>query len=84
MFASLITNLAAWGLSLVNPFLLLPVAFQIWMLVHAIRQREWLWAVFIFFGFTFASLLYFFLVYRAAPSATSGFELPACFRVESF
>jgi hypothetical protein len=76
MFASLITNLAAWGLSLVNPFLLLPVAFQIWMLVHAIRQREWLWAVFIFFGFTFASLLYFFLVYRAAPSATSGFELP--------
>jgi hypothetical protein len=76
MFASLITNLAAWGLLLVNPFLLLPIAFQIWMLVHAIRQREWLWAVFIFFGFTFASLLYFFLVYRAAPSATSGFELP--------
>ena len=35
-----------------------------------------IWAVFIFFGFTFASLLYFFLVYRAAPSATSGFELP--------
>jgi len=76
MFASPITNLAAWGLLLVNPFLLLPIAFQIWMLVHAIRQREWIWAVFIFFGFTFASLLYFFLVYRAAPSATSGFELP--------
>jgi hypothetical protein len=76
MFASLISNLAAWGLLLVNPFLLLPIAFQIWMLVHAIRQREWLWAVFIIFGFTFASLLYFFLVYRAAPSATSGFELP--------
>lgn len=76
MFASLITSLAAWGLLLVNPFLLLPIVFQIWMLVHAIRQREWIWAVFIFFGFTFASLLYFFLVYRAAPSATSGFELP--------
>jgi hypothetical protein len=76
MFASLISNLAAWGLLLVNPFLLLPIVFQIWMLVHAIRQREWIWAVFIFFGFTFASLLYFFLVYRAAPSATSGFELP--------
>jgi hypothetical protein len=76
MFASLIANLAAWGLLLLNPFLLLPIAFQIWMLVHAIRQREWLWVVFIFFGFTFASLLYFFLIYRAAPSSTSGFELP--------
>jgi hypothetical protein len=76
MLASLITNLAAWGLLVLNPFLLLPIAFQIWMLVHAIRQREWIWVVFIFFGFTFASLLYFFLVYRAAPSATSGFELP--------
>jgi hypothetical protein len=76
MFASLITNLAAWGLLLANPFLLLPIVFQVWMLVHAVRQREWLWVVFIFFGFTFASLLYFFLVYRAAPSATSGFELP--------
>jgi hypothetical protein len=76
MFASMITNLEEWGLLFANPFLLLPIAFQIWMLVHAIRQHEWIWVVFIFFGFTFASLLYFFLVYRAAPSATSGFELP--------
>jgi len=76
MLASLITDISEWGLLLLNPFLLLPIAFQIWMLVHAVRQREWIWVVFIFFGFTFASLLYFFLVYRAAPSATSGFELP--------
>lgn len=76
MFASLITDVLNIGYLVHNPWLLLVFAFQIWMFVHALRQREWVWAFFIFIGFGLAALLYFFLVYRAAPSATSGFELP--------
>jgi tetratricopeptide (TPR) repeat protein len=54
--------------------------FWLWMLVDAIRRREWIWVLFmvIFQGFT--SLFYFFFVYRAAPSATQGFELPGASR----
>ena len=57
-----------WGLLL--------LAFQIWMLVDAIRKREWVWAVFIFIFPLINALLYYFLVYRAARPATRGFELP--------
>jgi tetratricopeptide (TPR) repeat protein len=46
------------------------------MLIDAIRQREWIWAVFIFLGWGLSAVLYYFFVYRAAPSATRGFELP--------
>lgn len=50
-------------------------AFALWMLVDAIRRREWLWALFI--GFTgFAAIWYFFYVYRGSPEAMRGFELP--------
>jgi hypothetical protein len=59
-----------------QPWLLIPVAFQIWMLVDAIRREEWLWVVFIFIFPVLNAILYFFLVYRARPSATRGFELP--------
>lgn len=59
-----------------NPWLLLALAFQIWMLVDAARRREWVWAVFIFLGFGLAAVLYFFLVYRESMSTTRGFELP--------
>jgi tetratricopeptide (TPR) repeat protein len=50
--------------------------FQLWMLVDAVRRREWLWALIILLGWGFAPFLYYFMVYRAAPSATLGFELP--------
>ena len=76
MIASLFTSLEDWSFVLANPLWLVMTGFQIWMLVHALRNREWLWALFIFIGWGLAALLYFFLVYRAAPSATSGFELP--------
>ena len=76
MLASLLTYLTNPGYLLHNPLLLLLAAFQIWMLIDAIRRQEWLWAVFIFLGFGFAGFLYFFLVYRAAPSGSRGFELP--------
>ncbi len=59
-----------------SPLVLLFTLFQLWMFIDAMRRREWLWAVFIFLGFAFAALLYFFMVYRAAPSTTRGFELP--------
>src|SRR5256885_9581845 len=75
-FASLISDLANWQFLLTNPAFLLMTAFQVWMLVDAVRREEWIWAVFIFIGFGLSALLYFFLVYRAAPSATRGFELP--------
>src|SRR5215468_9673715 len=46
------------------------------MLVDAIRQREWVWALFLIIFPGFAAFWYFFLVYRSAPSSTRGFELP--------
>ncbi len=74
MSTSLFNRFEDW--SFINPLWLVMTVFQLWMLVHALRNREWIWAIFIFIGFGLAAVLYFFLVYRAAPSATSGFELP--------
>src|SRR4051812_15739502 len=51
------------------------MAFDIWMIVHAIRNRDWLWVVFLV-AFPLSGFWYFFQVYRSAPSATRGFELP--------
>lgn len=76
MFASLFTNIEYWQALLANPLSLVVFAFQIWMFIHALRNREWLWAVFIFIGWGITALLYFFLVYRATPSTMRGFELP--------
>jgi hypothetical protein len=76
MFASLFTNFADWNFLLTSPFWLAVSIFQIWMLIDAIRQREWFWALFIVLGWGLSSVLYYFIVYRAAPSATRGFELP--------
>lgn len=59
-----------------SPILLLMTAFQIWMLVDAIRQREWIWVLFIIIGSGLSALFYYLLVYRSAPTATRGFELP--------
>src|SRR5437773_4473764 len=77
--ASLISDLANWQFLLTNPAVLLVTAFNLWMFVDAVRREEWIWAVFIFIGFGVSALLYFFLVYRAAPSATRGFELPGAY-----
>jgi tetratricopeptide (TPR) repeat protein len=59
-----------------NPLVLLVFAFQIWMLIDAVRREEWFWALLIFLFPPFTPLWYYFMVYRAAPSATQGFELP--------
>ena len=69
----------AWLLDLAGywslPGILL-LAFQVWMFVDALRRGEYLWAVFIFVFSVLSAVLYYFLVYRGAPSATRGFELP--------
>ena len=76
MFGSLLTDITYWEYLISSPVWLIAVAFQIWMLVDAIRRQEWIWAVFIFFFSVISALLYFFMVYRAAAPATRGFELP--------
>ena len=76
MFASLITNVLNLDYVIHNPWLLVVTAFQIWMLAHAIRSGEWLWALFIVIGWGVSAVLYFFFVYRASPSSMRGFELP--------
>ena len=59
-----------------SPFEVALAAFQLWMLVDAIRREEWLWALLILIFPGLTALFYFLMVYRAAPSATQGFELP--------
>jgi tetratricopeptide (TPR) repeat protein len=76
MFASLIWDALNPEYLIYNPWLLLVFAFQLWMFVDAVRRQEWFWAIFIFIGFGLSAVLYYFFVYRAGPSATSGFELP--------
>src|SRR6266702_3261033 len=76
MLASLITNLLNPGFWVTNPLWVVVSLFQLWMLIDAIRRQEWLWALFIFIGWGISALFYYFAVYRAAPSATHGFELP--------
>jgi len=76
MLGSLLTSLLSinylWG----SPFALLVCAFQIWMLVDAVRQGEWIWALLILIGWGIAAVLYYFFVYRASPSYMRGFQLP--------
>jgi tetratricopeptide (TPR) repeat protein len=63
-----------------NPLFGLVILFQVWMFIDAIRRQEWIWALLIWVFPGFTALWYFFMVYRAAPSATQGFELPGAGR----
>jgi hypothetical protein len=65
-----------WQHLLTSPAFLLGTVFQIWMLIDAVRRKEWFWVLFIAVFHVFGAFWYFFNVYRAAPSATRGFELP--------
>ena len=58
-----------------NPLLGVVGILWLWMIIDAVRRDEWVWAVWMFFV-PFVAFWYFFQVYRAAPSATQGFELP--------
>ena len=72
----LLDNLVHPDQLLSNPLVLILLAFQLWMLVHAVRQREWIWALFLAFFPGFSGFFYYFYVYRQSLSATRGFELP--------
>jgi tetratricopeptide (TPR) repeat protein len=76
MFTSLLNHLGDWEHFLTSPLWLAMTAFQIWMLLHALRHREWVWALFIFVGWGIAALWYYFQVYQGSASTMSGFELP--------
>jgi tetratricopeptide (TPR) repeat protein len=72
-----ITDLLNYQLWLTSPLAWVAFAFQLWMLVDAIRRQEWLWVVFIVIFPLVNAVLYFLMVYRAAPSLGSGrFEFP--------
>ena len=76
MLASLVSNLLNYEFWFTSPWLALVSLFSLWMLIDAIRRREWVWAFFIFVGFGLSALFYYLAVYRATPSGTRGFELP--------
>jgi hypothetical protein len=65
-----------WYLALHSPWSLVLVAVHFWLLIDAFRRGEWLWVCFLLFAPGLGDFIYFFLVMRAAPSATMGFELP--------
>ena len=76
MFTSLFNRFGDWEFLLTNPVWLVLTIFQIWMLIHALRNREWMWALFVFVGYGLGAFWYYFSVYRDSGSGTSGFELP--------
>ncbi len=74
MLAFLFTDLAIF---FAHPLGWLFMAFNLWMLVDAFRREEWMWVAFIILFPLLNGVLYYFMVYRAAPSLPSrGFELP--------
>ena len=59
----MVTHLLSWDYLLAymrSPWALVVFGFQLWMLVDAIRQREWLWAFFIFVGWGLSAFFYYF------------------------
>jgi hypothetical protein len=76
VFSAIFGSLLDWSYVLTSPVALAAFAFQVWMLIDAIRRREWIWVFFLIVFSAFAALWYFFMVYRSSMSVTRGFELP--------
>src|SRR5881396_1912709 len=79
MLIPLLADLGDMWHRILSPPTLLFGAFQIWMLIDAIRRKEWMWVLFLLALPGFSAFWYFFYVYRDAPSVTRGFELPGAF-----
>ncbi len=79
MSAIAISDLPYLQYWLSSPYFWAVTAFQLWMVVDAIRKKEWTWVAFLILFPGFASFWYFFTVYRDSPSSTRGFELPGAF-----
>ena len=75
MFASLISSLENPEFLLASVPGLIFTIFTLWMVVHAVRQRDWVWVVFMVV-FPLCALWYFFQFYRSGDLSTRGFELP--------
>lgn len=75
MLASLLTYVEHPELLFASIPTLAFVLFDLWMIIHAVRNRDWLWVVFMV-AFPFSCIWYFFTSFRQAPSLTQGFELP--------
>jgi tetratricopeptide (TPR) repeat protein len=71
----ILTDGGSW-LSLVP--LILGGAFHIWMMIDAVRKKEWAWLLFMFVFPGLTTFWYFFYIYRGA-SVTRGFELPGAY-----
>jgi len=52
--------------------------FNLWMIIDAVRRREWMWVVILLIFPGLGTLWYFFYIYRGAPP-TRGFELPGAY-----
>ena len=61
---------------LANPLALALLAFQVWMLVDAIRRQEWLWVIFLIIFPLFNAVLYFVLVYWPSRNVSARLEMP--------
>lgn len=62
-----------------NPLFLVGLAFQVWMLIDAVRRGEWIWALCIVVFSVLSAVFYYFMVYRQqgpAGGGSGGFELP--------
>lgn len=60
-----------------SPLAWIAAAFQLWMLVDAVRREEWFWVLFIVLFPLINAILYFLMVYRGAPAlANPSFEIP--------
>ena len=56
------------------PFLIMGL-FQLWMIIDAVRRKEWMWVLLMMVFPGFGTFWYFFYIFRSSPS-TRGFELP--------
>ena len=74
MLGSLFTLLENWEGLIYSPVSMVYALFSLWMLIDALRRKEYLWAILICTGF--GCIWYFMSVYRGSSSPTSGFELP--------
>ena len=77
MFSFILIDLRNIEYWIRSPFAWVAILFQLWMLVDAIRRKEWLWAVFILIFSLVTAVLYYFFVYReSGPAGGRGFEFP--------
>jgi hypothetical protein len=67
---------SAWQYLISSPVALILTALDLWMLIHAIRNRQWIWVIALLFGWGLSAIWYYIYVYRESASAMSGFELP--------